>query len=211
MTAFARRPEVLAGAEGVARIIKGDARSEADLRNFAKGLDAIIVILNPPSVTKPTTLQTEAATNLIRAIEAEGPKRIVWTSSTGLDATRPQPLAAIFERIARNFYVDLGRAERVVMGSNADWTIARSVGLTNKPPTGRIRYSFGARVTPSGPYFFSRADLATALVELVTDPRASRLIVSLSRAPGRVHRRAAANAAIANEAGGRGGQTSGPS
>jgi len=211
MTALARRPEVLAGAEGVARIIKGDARSEADLRNFAKGLDAIIVILNPPSITKPTTLQTEAATNLIRAIEAEGPKRIVWTSSTGLDATRPQPLAAIFERIARNFYVDLGRAERIVMASNADWTIARSVGLTNKPATGRIRYSFGARVTPSGPYFFSRADLATALVELVADPRAVRSMVSVSRAPGRARRRAAANAPIANVAGGRGGETSGPS
>jgi uncharacterized protein YbjT (DUF2867 family) len=184
MTAFARRPEALEGARGASRIVKGDAQDEEGLRNFSRGQDAIIVILNPPNLSEPTTLQSEAATYLGRAAESGGAKRIVWTSSTGLDATRPQPIVPIAKWFLRHLYADLGRAERILMESGVDWTLARSVGLSNKPPSGRVRFSFGARQTPSGPYWFSRGDLAAALVELVTDPRASRAIVSINRERG---------------------------
>jgi putative NADH-flavin reductase len=193
MTAFARNPAKLAGVEGVSRIIKGNAQSEADLTTFSMGQEAVIVILNPPSPFKPTTIQADAARYLTRAAEAGGAKRIVWTSSTGLSATRPQPLAAIVKPLLRHLYADLKEAEEILEASSLDWTLARSVGLTNKRGTGRIRLSFGAFQTPSGPYFFSRADLALALVELVTDARAHRALVSIN--PPRRQKRALATEA----------------
>ena len=180
MTAFARDPAKLAGVEGVSHIFKGDAVHEADLATFSKGQDAVIVMLNPAKPFKPTTIQADAARYLTRAAERGGAKRIVWTSSTGLSATRPQPLAAIVKTLLRHLYADLKEAEGILEASNLDWTLARSVGLTNKPGTGRIRLSFGALQTPGGPYFFSRADLARALVELVTDSRAHRALVSIN-------------------------------
>jgi len=194
MTGFARDPAKLAGVEGVSHIFKGDATSEADVAAFSKGQDAVIVILNPAKPFKPTTIQADTATFLTRAAEEGGAKRIVWTSSTGLSATRPQPLAAIIKPLLRHLYADLKKAERTLQASDLDWTVARSVGLSNKPGKGRIRLSFGALQTPSGPYFFSRADLGLALVELVSDPRAHRALVSINP-PRRQRRALSANAA----------------
>ena len=185
MTAFARDPAKLAGIEGVSATFKGDATVEADLANFSKGQDAVIVILNPAKPFRPTTIQADAAKYLTRAAAKGGANRIVWTSSTGLSATRPQPLAAIVKPLLRHLYADLKRAEATLRESAVDYTLARSVGLSDKPGTGRVRFSFGALQTPSGPYFFSRADLGLALVELVDDPRAHRAVVSINRPRGR--------------------------
>ncbi|MCC9076089.1 NAD(P)H-binding protein [Litorilinea aerophila] len=64
ITAFTRRPEALAGLEGLAGVIQGDALDLADLRKAVPGHDAVITIVSPPNLG-PTTVISQPTLNLV--------------------------------------------------------------------------------------------------------------------------------------------------
>ncbi|MEV1002262.1 NAD(P)H-binding protein [Nonomuraea sp. NPDC050202] len=159
ITAFARRPELLAGSTGLAAVHQGDACDPAAVRAAVRGQDAVIAAVGGSQIAR----------TLIDAMRESGVRRLVMTSSRSVPATRPRlpvTLAWLFFRAA---YADLARAEGMLQVSGLDWSIARGTMLTGKPGAGRVHIDFEANAT-GGAMQLSRADYAMALLDTAEDP-----------------------------------------
>ncbi|MEW1634878.1 SDR family oxidoreductase [Streptomyces sp. NPDC093801] len=68
----------------------------------------------------------------------------------------------------RDLYADLGVMEAVIAASGVRWTVVRPPRLLNRPGAGRYRRALDANV-PGG-RVIARADVATALLDTLSDP-----------------------------------------
>lgn len=157
ITAFTRRPQELAGFQGLKRIVHGDALELADARKAVQGQDAVISAVGGSGIAR----------NLIAAMEV---RRLVMTSSRSIIATRPWLAIALAWLIFRAPYADLARAEGMLEMSDLDWSIVRATMLSDKPFTGRVHTDFEPNAT-GGDWALTRADYAMTLLEVVENPR----------------------------------------
>lgn len=77
-------------------------------------------------------------------------------------------LHPLVSRVFRNIYADLGEMERLVGASASDWTVVRPPRLLDRPGTGRYRADPAGNVR--GGRSIARADLAHAMLRMLTDP-----------------------------------------
>lgn len=182
MTAFTRRPQELAGVEGLHAIVHGDGRNRADVLGAVRGQECIISILSAPGLGPSSTL-TEVTKNIITAMQETGVRRLICTSTHSLVAARPWLVVKLVKWIFRNPYADAAAMKRAVVASKLDWTIVRATQLTDGPATGRIRRAHGD--FDSGPYTIRRADLAFALLDIAESNDDARMAVEVSGAAGR--------------------------
>jgi putative NADH-flavin reductase len=160
ITAFARRPEALAGCQGLSGIIQGDALNLADVRAAVQGQDGVISAVGSSGIAR----------NLIIAMQEAGVRRLVMTSSRSVVATRPRIWVALAWLIFREAYVDLARAEGMIQMSGLDWSIVRAAMLTDKPFTGQVHIDFEPNAT-GGDWTLTRADYAMTLLDVVENSR----------------------------------------
>ncbi|QFG20996.1 NAD(P)-dependent oxidoreductase [Actinomadura sp. WMMB 499] len=159
ITAFARRPELLPEDAALAGVHRGDAHDLDAVRDAVRGQDAVVAAVGGSRI----------ASTLITAMREHGVRRVVMTSSRSVPATRPRPVVALAWLFLREVYADLARAEGMLQVSGLDWSIARGTRLTDKPPAGRVHIDFEANAT-GGAMHLSRADYATALLDIAEDP-----------------------------------------
>lgn len=165
MTAFTRRPEELEEVAGLQAIVHGDGRILDNVRQAVQGQDIVISIVNAGRAG-PGTVATDVTRTVITAMQEAGVRRLVCVSAYPVVATRPWLAIKIIRWIFRHTYADLANMEPLVKASGLDWTIIRPTQLTNGPATRHVRYE---RIHPefsSGPYTISRADVATALLDV---------------------------------------------
>jgi putative NADH-flavin reductase len=127
-----------------AKIIVGDARDEAALRQAVKGREAVVSALGTPaSPFKEVTLLSTATRALVKAMEAENVSRLV--AITGIGAGDSAGHGGflfdklIFPLLLRNVYADKDRQEAIVKNSGLDWVLVRPSVLNNKPGRGTIK------------------------------------------------------------------------
>jgi len=127
-----------------AKIIVGDARDEAALRQAVKGRDAVVSALGTPaSPFKEVTLLSTATRALVKAMEAENVSRLV--AITGIGAGDSAGHGGflfdklIFPLLLRNVYADKDRQEAIIKNSGLAWTLVRPSVLNNKPGRGTIK------------------------------------------------------------------------
>jgi uncharacterized protein YbjT (DUF2867 family) len=127
-----------------AKIIVGDARDEAALRQAVKGRDGVVSALGTPaSPFKEVTLLSTATRALVKAMEAENVSRLV--AITGIGAGDSAGHGGflfdklIFPLLLRNVYADKDRQEAIVKNSGLAWTLVRPSVLNNKPGRGTIK------------------------------------------------------------------------
>jgi putative NADH-flavin reductase len=127
-----------------AKIIVGDARDEAALRQAVKGRDAVVSALGTPAGPfKEVTLLSTATHALVKAMEAENVSRLV--AITGIGAGDSAGHGGflfdklIFPLLLRNVYADKDRQEAIVKNSGLAWTLVRPSVLNNKPGRGAIK------------------------------------------------------------------------
>lgn len=166
ITAFTRKPDQLAGVRGIHRVVHGDGLNPSDIARAVEGQDAVICSVAPGH---SGTTVTDVTRNLIQAMRQANVRRLVLISSNLLDATRPPGLVNLVKFLLRRALADDRQAELLVKDSGLDWTIVRPGRLTDKPPTGRIRLVYGGTID-SMPFSLTRSDLATAIIESVTNP-----------------------------------------
>jgi len=126
------------------KYIEGSPTDELLLTNSLKGMDAVVVALNInrtsdnpfAKVISPLTLISDAVKVLVPAMEKNNVKRIVSVSASGVgDSWKNMPLIArllIGHSNIMRAYEDHDRQEKLILGSNLDWTILRPVMLNNK-------------------------------------------------------------------------------
>jgi putative NADH-flavin reductase len=183
VTAYVRRPEAAAEPHERLAVACGDVLDPTAVTDVLAGKDAVITVLGVRN-RSTTTVFSQGITNIVRAMEAKGVRRVMTVSTAGLDIGRhmplPQRLVAeyIVERVLRNIYLDLARMEDELELSQTDWTVIRPPRLTGQPATGRYRTGRGGIV--DRPRSVSRADLAEFMVSHLEDPATYRQKIAIS-------------------------------
>jgi putative NADH-flavin reductase len=181
VTAFVRSPQKLGSAREGLSVVKGDPLDADALRAVLPGHDAVISALGPPG-PGPTTIAADGARAVVSAMPAAGVRRLLVVGVAVL-FEHMGALAWVLRRtFLRNVAADSAEMERMVTGSNLDWTIARPPRLTNGPLTGRYGTAAG-QMPPDIAGFMatvSRADVAHFLLDEVEHPAHVRQIVGMA-------------------------------
>jgi uncharacterized protein YbjT (DUF2867 family) len=112
-----------------------DLEAAGDVTDAIAGADAIVFAAGsgPGSgEARKQTMDRDGAVKLIRAAQANGPRRFVMVSSMGADASaEPEGFGAYLRA--------KGEADDALRASGLDFTVLRPGGLTDDPGTGRIQ------------------------------------------------------------------------
>lgn len=155
-------------------VIGGDATIELDLRRALRGAEAVVSVLGTPYSKDPISLYSDSARTVTRVLAADGPGRLVVTSSAVLSSWQDpamswlerEVLLKILGTMGRTLYDDMRRMEDIVTATNLAWTIMRPLGLANmdSPTVYAIAEDHIAGKQTA------RRDLAAAIVDQLSSP-----------------------------------------
>jgi putative NADH-flavin reductase len=169
VTAFARKADKLAHHRSL-RVITGDVADDAAVIRALDGQDAVLSALGPATAQgfgrDPAVI--EGIRHIVRAMEANGPRRLVYLSTLGVPAGRHQysffPRYVMAPTLLRGLIAEHDIKERIIRASGLDWTLVRPPMLTNGKRTEAYRQGPDIRarsVIPS----CSRADVAHFMLQ----------------------------------------------
>ncbi|MEQ1713709.1 MAG: SDR family NAD(P)-dependent oxidoreductase [Hyphomicrobium sp.] len=166
--AFARSAAALPIEHPQLQKFTGDALDRANVERALEGMDAVAQVLGlamGPAYIGGTELFSKATRELVDAMGARGPKRLVVVTGLGAGDSRGSlGLYAIpFMIVLKRVYDDKDVQERIVRNSALDWTILRPGVLQDGPATGAARVLADAKDWRPGPV--RRADVARAIVD----------------------------------------------
>lgn len=159
LTLFLRHPEKLSPELQQEKIIVGDATKLDDVQNAVKGMDIVYASL-AGEVKK-------AAEIIVKAMDSEGIKRLIWTSSLGIYNEIPGEFGRWNQQVMGDYYHRYRLAADVVENSDLDYTIIRPAWLTNLD---EINYETTTRDEPFKGTEVSRKSLAAFVVSVIKDP-----------------------------------------
>ena len=171
VTAFVRDPSRLKFSADRLRVLTGTVTGDgAPLATAVRGQDVVISALGRGMSLKSEDLMAQSMPAIVRAMESEGVRRLIFTSAYGVGVTWRDvpPLGKIVIKVfLRNLYADKVVGEAELQRSVLDWTLVYPVQLTNGPRTGR--YRFGERLELHGLPRVSRADVADFILTQFED------------------------------------------
>jgi putative NADH-flavin reductase len=184
VVAVTRRPREFPLTGPGLTIAEADARDASAVASVVASSDAVVSTLGGTFTREPVDVYSVGTANIVAAMRATGPRRLVVVSSSAAYPTRrtqvPLMLRVvepiITKTIGKTVYDDMRRMEDLVRDSGLDWTIVRPSGLFDLPePTGYL----AGEVDPVGA-FTARIDLADYLVSLAADSSTARRTVVVS-------------------------------
>jgi putative NADH-flavin reductase len=170
VTAFARHAQALGIAHEHLRLVEGDVLRPGSVDSAIEGQDVVLSALGTRSLFKPITLLSQSAEHIVGSMERHGVRRLIVETSLGVGDSRGQ-LGLIGTWIGvgiflARIYADKERQERIITGSQLDWTIVRPAMLTNGPHREIYRTWSSAAPKPSASHI-SRADVAHFMVSIL--------------------------------------------
>ncbi|WP_431964603.1 NAD(P)-dependent oxidoreductase [Nocardia sp. bgisy134] len=157
------------------RVITADVMNPADIATAIQGADVVLDSIGSRD-TGPTTVSTDAALSIAKAMESTGVQRLILVSNSARIAgpgddwfTRFVVKPLILRRLLRHSLADMAAAEQVVRDTDLEWTIVRAPQLTDKAGKGSYRTALDRNVTFG--IRISRDDLAACMLDLAADPR----------------------------------------
>lgn len=171
VTVLVRSPDKAKDLHG-AKLVVGDARDEAVLRQALEGGDAVISALGTPaSPFREVTLLSSATRALVGAMKRAKVARLVCITGIGAGDTRGHGGFVfdklIFPLLLRKVYADKDRQEAIVRDSGLDWVLVRPAMLNNKPRRDSIRALTDLSGIHGGS--IARADVASFVLDQVRD------------------------------------------
>ena len=170
--------------QGNLKAIKGDVTDLKSLVAGLKNIDAVISCFGPENHKKVGNLMSAGTTNIVKACEKNGVKRLVFMSgfvqSDGKEFSLLNNLAVkILQLYFSESYKDKIIAETVIQKSDLDWVIVRAAGLTQTHPTGSYKAGIKTKVSPFNalPY----ADCAKCLLDAVEENRWTKQIINVGK------------------------------
>ena len=182
VTVFVRDPRRLTTPTDRLRVLVGDVLDDGDALTAAvHGQDVVISALGIGKALKPAGLIAGSVPRILRAMERESVRRLVFTSAFGVGETyhdAPFIPRIIFRTLLRRMYADKAAGEVELRRSPLDWTIVYPTRMTDGPATGQ--YRDGERLTLRGSLTISRADAADFLLAEAEDSAYVRTVVLIS-------------------------------
>ncbi|MBN6034703.1 NAD(P)-dependent oxidoreductase [Amycolatopsis sp. 195334CR] len=181
VTAVVRDPSKVRGTD--LTVVEADTMDPAAIEPAVAGADAVISALGTRNGRGPTTVCTDGATSIVRAMTAAGTRRLVVVSAAGLAKDNDDPFTRVLvkpivQRMLRHPFADMTRMEALVRASDLDWTIIRPPMLT-EGPRGAYRTEVDTGVR-SG-MRISRANLAHAILLATPDERTVGKVLTVAR------------------------------
>ncbi len=165
---YARSPQKIEIDHPNLTVVKGELDELETMRAGIKGCDVCLITAGIVE-RKPNTILSDGTRNLIAAAKEAGTKRFIAVTSIGLGDTKDQAMKiftyVIVPLFIKHVFADKERQEKLVMGSNLDWTIVRPGSLTNKERTGVYRHGLDKSIKGR----ISRADVADFLLTQLDD------------------------------------------
>ena len=152
-----------------ARVVEGDVLDVAVLDSAIAGQDAVMDALGGHTPWKETTLETNAARNVVGSMGRHGVKRLIVVSAIGVRDTKDLVPSwyehLIMPTFLRGAMKDKEHMEPVVEASGLEWTLVRPGHLVDGEATGKvIFFEHGSGETA---HKITRADVAAFMLELL--------------------------------------------
>ena len=155
-------------------VTKADIFDVDQIKDALRGVDVVFDCLGSNDLGKSTLLQTTISI-ILDAIRACSIKRIIVLGASGAlhDSMKHQKLGSkIFFWLIRNTFLrhpmlDSGAQQRIVEGSELQYTVVHAPRLTDGPRVGKYRIDFYG--LPKGARELGREDLAEYMLSLVND------------------------------------------
>ena len=153
-------------------MLTGDVTDEGRrILEAVRGQDVVISALGVGKSLKSGGLIARSVPVIVRAMESQGVRRLIFTSAYGVGSTRrdvPLLPGTLMRLLLRDVYDDKDAGEEILRRSGLDWTLVYPVTLTNGPAT--RRYRMGERLDAlHGFPRISRADVADFILTQIED------------------------------------------
>jgi putative NADH-flavin reductase len=186
VTAIMRNPAkfTVPSSPGLHVVTVSDLADTERVQAAIAGCDAALSGVGPAG-TKATTDASVPTRHILAALAAAGVERFVAVSAApvgpvpeGDSFFNRRVMFPVTRKLFGGIYGDLAVMERDIAASGLKWTVVRPPKLTDKP-LGEYRVEIGRNV-PHG-VFASRAEVAHAMLALLTDDRSIRQAVGVAR------------------------------
>ena len=164
------------------RLIGGDVLDAEAIDAAVAGQDVVLDALGGKTPYKETTLETNAARNVIQAMERHGVKRLIVISVLGAGESI-ENAGFLYEHLLmptflRGAMKDKAGMESAVSTSALNWTLVRPPFLTEGDPTGSVEVvATDGQPTDNIAHKITRADLAEFILEQISKDTYSRQAV----------------------------------
>jgi putative NADH-flavin reductase len=186
VTAIVRDPSRLPLTHPELEIVKGDILEPMGFQAHLRDKVAVVSAIGVKSgltTDEPTTLYSQGNYRLLEAMRQAGVTRVFFISASAVEISPLLPFMVRFlakyalQKLLRHMYADLRAMERLVRESDANWTIVRPPRLTDKPLTGRYRWSVNGFLHNC--LSISRADVAHFILHHITDESTYKGVVEI--------------------------------
>ncbi|MEU7424433.1 NAD(P)-dependent oxidoreductase [Streptomyces sp. NPDC048362] len=172
VTAVVRDPARLQVTGDTLEVFTTDLSDPGRLRAAVSGRAAVLSGLGPRS-RKDAGIATRLTGTVLRAMEAEDVRRLLVVSAGPVgpapegESALDRGMRGVVSAVLKDVYADLREMEAELARSGTDWTSVRPPRLQNKPLTGHYRTVVGG--FPRNGRFIARADVAHAMLSMITD------------------------------------------
>lgn len=150
-----------------ARVIQGDVLDATAVQAAVAGQDAVLDAIGGHTPWKETSLETNAARNIIAAMKAHSVKRLMVVSAIGVGGTQDLVPSwyehLIMPTLLKGAMADKERMEPEVQASGLEWTLVRPGHLVDGEPTGKITFFEPGHGETA--HKITRADVAVFLID----------------------------------------------
>ena len=164
------------------QVVTADVMDPQAIASVVAGRDAVLSVLGPTG-NGPTSVLTDGARSVLRAMEETGVRRFLIVSVAGIHSKGDGPVTKyvvkpILQRILREPFADARRMEELVRASELDWTIVCPPKLNDDAAKGTIRSNTDGTVR--GGFTIPRADVAAYLLKAIDDASVVRKTVVIA-------------------------------
>ena len=187
VTAVMRNPAKLELSHQNLKKVPGDIHDPGSLSIHLINVDVAISAVGVNggfSWSKPTTLYSTGAKNLLGEAEMAQVPRAFFISASALDISPVIPLYGrllakyVVQKLLKHMYADLRIMESIVKDSDLNWTIIRPPRLTDGPLRGNYRIAINEFLKDC--LQISRADVAHFIINRVDDPETFKSTIEIS-------------------------------
>ena len=173
VTAFVRDAARLGTRHERLSLVQGDVADRGAVARGVAGQDAALSALGVGRPLRHDQAVIDGVGHVLRAMEREGVRRLVYLSTTGVRDSRSDAGWAVrlmAASLIRNEIADHEIKEGLVRASSLDWTIVRAPVLTSGRRTGVYRAGEDVAARSLLPKL-SRADVAEFMIRQLGDAR----------------------------------------
>jgi len=181
VTEFVRNPDKLTTRHAQLMIHTGNVNDFNCVSQAVKGQQVVLSALGADNMFKLDKVVVEGMNHILRAMERNLVSRIIYLSTLGVKQTRRHSgfmIRHLAPTLLRTEILGHEERENMISLTTLDWSIVRAPILTNGPLT--RNYKSGENlVSKKFVTTLSRANVASFMLSLVTDPACIRKSITL--------------------------------